>query len=143
MKAFLILIVSFSFTLTAFGQALTYTKVDGGDLVYILNNISVFSQYHSYDSSFLYITVYCVSDPSGSAGFENCEITKSIYIAVSEYGEAPDQNLFKLSSVYDPKFIKWILDKNEPKFSFTYGVESKRRKATIGVKLNSLDISVK
>ena len=140
MKRILILFLLFSITTT--GQTLTYTKVDSGDLVYVLNNLTKLSQYKS-DSSVLAITVYTVSDPSGSAGRANCEVTNSIYIAVSEYGEAPDQSLFKLSSVYAPKFVKWMPDKNEPKFIVTYGDKNKREKAIITVMFNSLIISTK
>jgi len=97
-KAFLIVILSLSFALTGLRQTLTYTKVNDESLVYILNNITKLSQYKS-DTCDLIITVYSVDDLSGSAGFANDEITNSIYIAVSEYGEAPDQSLFKLSSI--------------------------------------------
>lgn len=142
MKAFLILILSFSFALATFGQTLSYTKVNDESLVHILNNLTKLSQYKS-DSCDLIITVYSIDDLSGSAGFANDEITNSIYIAVSEYGEAPNQSLFKLSSIYNPKFVKWIGDKKEPKFILAYGISHKREKATIIVNLHSLTISVK
>jgi len=138
----LILILSLFFSLAAFGQNLSYTKVDGEDLVYILNNLEKLSTYKS-DSSTLYVTIYSVPNHSGSAGLPSSEVTNSIYIAVSEYGELPNQNLFRLSDVYNPKFIKWISSKNEPSFILTYGTYNNREKATIKVKLDSLSILVK
>jgi len=87
----------------------------------------------------LFINVFNVSDPSGSAGFsESEEITNSIYIAVSEDGEAPEQHLFRLSSVYDPKFIKWTKTPTGAILTIDYGTSNKRQRSTIKVTLSQL-----
>ncbi len=142
MKLLSILTLIICLAFSALGQDLTSTKVDNDDLVYILNNLEKMSIYKS-DTSVLYIRVYSVPDHSGSAKAASCDVTTTIYIAVSEYGEVPDQSLFKLSSVYNPKFIKWIPSKNEPALVLSYGIADKRKTVTIKVKLNGLNILLK
>ena len=120
------------------GQTLDYKKVDSYDLTYFLNNIEKTIDFKATDSD-LIVRVYFVSDPSGSAQTgESDEVTTSIYFAVSEYGEAPEQYVYRLTSVYNPKFIKWLKDGGEPKFLMAYGTSDKLRSATIQVKLKKL-----
>jgi len=89
-------------------QTLKYKEVKNTDLTYVLNNIQKTTHFND-DKNSLFVKVYMVADPSGSAHVEgDDEITNSIYIAVSEDGEAPEQHLFRLASVYGPKFVNWI-----------------------------------
>ena len=125
-------------SLQILGQTLDYKKVDSYDLTYFLNNIEKTIDFKATDSD-LIVRVYFVSDPSGSAQTgESDEVTTSIYFAVSEYGEAPEQYVYRLTSVYNPKFIKWLKDGCEPKFLMAYGTSDKLRSATIQVKLKKL-----
>ena len=136
-----LLLITFFFNV-ANGQVLKYKTIQDENLVYILNNVTKMTDYEFiYGDVELFINVFNVSDPSGSAGFsESDEITNSIYIAVSEDGEAPEQHLFRLSSVYDPKFIKWTKTPKGAVLTIDYGPANKRQRATIKVTLRQLFI---
>jgi len=130
-------------SLQALGQALRYKKVESYDLTYLLNNIEKTTDFKSSESD-LRVKVYLVSDPSGSAQTgETDEVTTSIYFAVSEYDQAPEQYVYRLTSVYNPKFVKWIKEAGGPKLLITYGAYNKIRTATIKVSLKRLIIITK
>ena len=137
-----LLILLFSLlSLQALGQTLRYKKVESHDLTYLLNNIEKTTDFKASDLS---VKVYLVSDPSGSAQTgETDEVTTSIYFAVSEYDQAPEQYVYRLTSVYNPKFVKWIKDAAGPKLVITYGPFNKTKTATIQVTLKRLIIITK
>ena len=130
-------------SLQTFGQTIRYKKVENYDLIYLLNNIEKTTDFKATESD-LAVRVYSVSDPSGSAQTgESDEVTTSIYFAVSEYGEAPEQYVYRLTSLYNPKFVKWVKDAGGPKLIITYGSFNKIRTATIQVTLKKLIIVTK
>jgi hypothetical protein len=121
-------------------QAVKYKEVKNGDLAYVLNNIVKTTRFTD-DKNNLFIRVYVIADPSGSAHTEGTdEITNSIYIAVSDDGEAPEQHLFRLASVYDPKLLNWSKTALGPELIMTYGSANKKKKAAIRVGLKQLVI---
>jgi hypothetical protein len=85
-------------------QTIEIKKVENHDIIKLLNNIRPFAEDKTDD---LLIRVYSLNNEPGSAGFPNGEVTDMIYIAVSEYGEYPDQNLYLAGPFYSPKFVKW------------------------------------
>jgi hypothetical protein len=89
-------------------QAITYSKLDNPNLVRIFNKLSILSEFSTRDSTnnLLSIRVLALPNEPGSAGFNNCEVTTNIYIAVSEYDLAPEQNVFQLNPLYWPKVEK-------------------------------------
>ena len=102
----LLLLLFSLLSLQAFGQTVHFKKVESYDLSYLLNNIEKTTDFKSLESD-LNVKVYLVSDPSGSAQTgETDEVTASIYFAVSEYDESPEQYVYRLTSVYNPKFVK-------------------------------------
>lgn len=127
-------------SVTAKAQKLSYSTVKDQDLTYVLNNIVKTTSYTN--NSDLYVQVYNVADPSGSAHTEGTdEITNSIYIAVSEDGESPEQHVYRLSSVLNPKFVNWIKSPSGAKLVISYGFAGKRRNATISISLRKLVIN--
>jgi hypothetical protein len=125
---------------TGFAQTIKYNSVNNEDLVYVLNNIEKTIRFNDSTQS-LFIKVYVVADPSGSAHTPGTdEITNTLYIATSEDGEAPEQNLFKLTSVYDPKIISWTKSAQHPKLVFSYGPADKRKKIAVSIELKGLKI---
>jgi hypothetical protein len=125
---------------TGFAQSVKYRNVNNGDLVYILNNIERSIKFQNSTGD-LFVNVYIVSDPSGSAHIEGTdEITNSIYIATSEDGEAPDQYLYRLTSVYDPKIISYTKSVKHPQLILSYGPADKRKKIVISIELKGLEI---
>ena len=139
----LLLLLFSLLSLQALGQTLRYKKVESYALTYLLNNIEKTTDFKASESD-LAVRVYSVSDPSGSAQTgESDEVTASIYFAVSEYGEAPEQYVYRLTSLYNPKFVKWVKDAGGPKLVITYGPYNKIRTATIQVTLKKLIIITK
>jgi hypothetical protein len=144
MKKLLINAMLLVASISAYSQKkVTYKEVQKEDLVYILNNLEKVTSYNNNND--LFITVYSVSDLSGSAGLESCAVTNRYYIAVSEDGEAPEQHLYKLGSVYEPQFIRWIKSPREPKLVFTY-IDLKaniKRIVTAAITLNKIVVNTR
>ncbi len=138
-KSLLFLFLCFGL-LTGFAQTIKYRNVSNVDLVYVLNNIEKTIELANSNQT-LYIKVFVVSDPSGSANIPDTEeITNTIYIATSEAGEAPEQHLYKLTSVYDPKIISWTKSAAHPQLVLSYGPANKRKKIAISIELKGLQI---
>jgi hypothetical protein len=143
-KALFFLLAISAIQFCAYGQSMTYTGVDNKDLVYALNRIEQMtnSVFNETGGERLHIRVYKVTNPSGSAGFPGGhEVSTSIYIAVSEGGEYPHQNLFRLTSVYNPKFIEWTKDQSRPILKLTYGTDGALQTAAIAISLRELQIT--
>ena len=138
-KVFLLLILT-GFILPLFAQQITYKDVSDEQLIYVLNNIQKHIGYKN-NTGDVFINVYVVADPSGSAGIAGSdEITNTIYIATSGGGEQPKQYLFKLTPVLAPKFLGETRTEKDFQFTFAYGVGNKRENATVTVSLNDLKI---
>lgn len=146
MKNILVITILLIASIDASSQKkLTYKEVQNEDLVYILNNLEKVTSYTNKDD--LYINVYRVSDQIGSAGLESCETNERYYIAVSEGDIAPEQHLYRLGSVFSPKFVRWINSHDEPKLVFTYielkGKTTLKRTATVAITLQKIIVSIK
>jgi len=57
---------------------------------------------------YLSVRVYKLPNEPGSAGHESGEVTHTLYIAISEFDEYPDQSLFKIGPFYNPEFWEWV-----------------------------------
>jgi hypothetical protein len=136
-KVALLILCLCSFAFAGRSQVLHYKNVTNDDVIYILNNTYKTIIFNN-NTSDIFVHVYIVDDPSGSAHHENCEATNSIYFAVSEDGEAPRQYLYRLTSVYDPKIISWTKDAKIPSLTFSYGEAKKRKTATVLIYLDKL-----
>ena len=137
MKKIIFITVAILFTSQSNAQNLNIKKIDSPSLIRILNAFKIFSDTTTNELS---LRVLDVNNESGSAGFEeNDEVTSNIYVAVSEFDEAPQQSLFSISSMYNPVFLKWNLDNpKQPEFTIEYGVYSARIKKTFIVSINNL-----
>lgn len=137
-RIFLLLLIAIVSPRIATAQTIKVKEVKNSDLTYVLNNIVKTTHYND-EKNYLFIKVYVTADPSGSAHVEGTdEVTNSIYIAVSNDGEAPEQHLFRLPSVYNPKLVNWVKTANGPGLVLTYGPANKTKKATIQVGLKQL-----
>ncbi len=79
------------------------SKISDESLKKLFNEIEILGEIRN-DS--LIIRICSTSNEPGSAGFSNGEITNNIFVAVSEYGEYPNQSLFRFSPMYAPKLIR-------------------------------------
>ena len=137
-RIFLLLLIAIVSHQITIAQAIKYKEVKNSDLTYVLNNIVKTTRFTD-DKNSLLIRVYVVADASGSAHTEGTdEVTNSIYIAVSNNGETPEQRLFRLASVYNPKLVNWVKTATGPGLVMTYGPANKIKKVTIQVGLKQL-----
>lgn len=123
-----------------FGQTIMHNEVKNENLVYILNNMEVASKYENPNAD-LFVTVYYVNYSDGSRETESCDASTTVYIAVSEDGEAPEQHLYKLSKLFDVKFMKWTPTKSGVSFTLSYWDKKLKTKTSkINVSLKSLSV---
>src|SRR5438067_3735374 len=133
MKNLLLTILLGALVLPVLAQKITYKNVANEGLVEVLNNIE---NYHTIEANSFAANVFVVARPHESAGNpETDETMEVVYVATSEFDLAPEQHLFKLTSVYNAKIISWSKSKKNPQFVFTYGPANKTRRVTVSVSL--------
>ena len=79
-------------------------QFDDFDFVRLLNDIKFIN---SFQTDELSIKVMSTSNLPGSLGFASGEVTTNIWIAVSEFGELPEQTLYRVNNLYGPKLVKF------------------------------------
>ena len=63
----------------------------------------------------------------------------NLLIAVSEFDEEPNQNLFEIGPFYDPKFVKMTGNEDYQKeFEIEYGAYDNRKSVKLKVNINEL-----
>ena len=118
-------------------EKLSYVTMENDNLTWILNRVKILKE---FSADTLFIRVLEVTNESGSAGFANCEVTSTIYVAVSEYGEYPDQKLYKLTPVYNPKIDISGENSYSPIIYLSYGSLKNPKKYKIEISLNKLNL---
>ncbi|MEO3405305.1 hypothetical protein AAFN85_15455 [Mucilaginibacter sp. CAU 1740] len=137
-KILLAALITIGAAFNSLAQAINYKNVSNKDLTYVLNNLQ--KRYVYTDHKTLNIAVYLVADQQGDPDAPaDCKNPESIYVAVSEVNKPdPEQHVYKLNAVCDPKFINWVKSKKMYKIAFSYGAAVKRKTATIGIMLKKL-----
>lgn len=117
-STFCLLFIFCSLQIT-FGQdKLKIEKSDNSRLTKVLNNSELIGENRE---NYLSVRIYTIDNGTGSAGFESCEVSHNLLIAVSEFDEEPNQNLFEIGPFYNPKFIKWTdIKEYEREFTIEY-----------------------
>ncbi len=115
MRSFLFILIFISFVIAQ--PKLTYKEITKEEQIRLFNNIEIFAQkdFESYR-----VRILGLDHESGSAGKSNCEVLTTIYIAISEYDEKPEQKLFKIDSLYSPKILKILKEKSTPIIYLSY-----------------------
>ena len=107
-------------------------KFDNNRMIQVLNNSILIEE---NKENYLSVRIYTVNNASGSAGFESCEVSHNLLVAISELDEAPNQSVFEIGSFISPKFIAWTsIKKHEREFTIEHGVFDNRK--TIKLKTN-------
>jgi len=105
----------------------------------LLYNFTVLKDFKTEN---LIVKIISIDNLSGSAGFSNGEITNDVYFAVSEFGEYPNQNLYKISSLYNPGIENIDLsDNDKPSFEILYGLSENRKTLKIDLTINAIKTS--
>lgn len=94
----IIIIFAFFFNVSCFAQkAGQIEQINEYEIVKIFNQVELLKEFKTEN---LAIRVFMLGNEPGSAGFNSGEITHDIYIAVSEFGELPNQSLFCVKNLY-------------------------------------------
>jgi hypothetical protein len=120
------------------GQDIMVSTVKNNDMVKFANESKIIAEKKNDN---LAIKIILLGNLPGSAGYPNGEITDNLYVAVSEFGEYPEQNLFCISQFYNLKFLKW--DNEKPKtinFIIEYGPSEKRERQAFEISLDKVKI---
>ena len=135
----LTLLLIFCHTQTALSQnEIKIEKSENSRLIKVLNNSKLLGE---DKDNYLSVRIYAVGNGSTSAGYASSEVSHNLLIAVSEFDEEPNQNLFEIGTFYNPKFIKWTnKEENEKEFEIEYGPYSKRQ--TIKLKINIEELKI-
>ena len=130
-------LIAITFSLNA--QDLKISKKKDENITHLLNNIKLFE---SINTDEYLIKIYSIDNGAGSAGFPNSEVSHNLLIAISEYDSAPDQNLFEIGEMYNPKFVKWIKNPNNKSVNFVieYGPINKTKTKELSVDITNLMI---
>ena len=134
----LFLFTFFSISASYAQNELKISTSNNSRLIEILNNAKLISE---NSEEWLSVRVYQVDNGSGSAGFPSGEVSHNLLIAVSEFGEEPNQCLFEIGPFYTPEFIQWIGEKEyEKTFEIEYGNFDARKILKLNVTIDRLTI---
>jgi hypothetical protein len=76
--------------------------VKNSEIVKLFNQISLLKEFKTKN---LAIKIYQCGNETGSADFNNGEITHDIFFAVSEFDELPNQSLFVIRNLYSVEIV--------------------------------------
>ena len=138
-KSTLILVLIICLTQISFGQnKLKIEKSENSRLTKVLNNSELIGENRE---NYLSVKIYTIDNGTGSAGFESCEVSHNLLIAISEFDEEPNQNLFEIGPFYNPKFIKWTeIKEYEREFEVEFGIYNNRKTVRLKVNINELKL---
>ena len=138
-KSTLILVLIICLTQISFGQnKLKIEKSENSRLTKVLNNSELIGENRE---NYLSVKIYTIDNGTGSAGLESSEVSHNLLIAVSEFDEEPNQNLFEIGPFYNPKFIKWTeIKEYEREFEVEFGIYNNRKTVRLKVNINKLKL---
>ncbi len=138
-KSTLIILFSICLVQLSLGQHnLKIEKSENSRLIKILNNAELIE---ASRETYLSVRIYKIDQGSGSAGYESSEVSHKLLIAVSEWDEEPNQNLFEIGPFYNPKFIQWTnINEYELEFEVEYGIYDDRKILKLKVDINELKL---
>ncbi len=117
-------------------QEVVFEKVENFKTIKLLNDFSLLKEFKTEQ---LIVKIISINNFPGSADGPNGEISNDIYIAVSEFDEYPNQNLFKLSNLFNPKIENIDLsDNSKPSFDMISGQSDNRNKIKIEITINEI-----
>lgn len=83
-----------------YGQSID--TISNYELVRLVNDLTLLK---SVKTDELIIKIFETRNLPGSAGFNSGKTTSNIWVAVSEYGDPPDQALFRFNDLFAPEVL--------------------------------------
>ncbi len=115
-------------------------KSENSRLIEVLNNSKLIAE---NSEGHLSVKIYIIENVSGSSGFEEGhEVSTNLLVAVSEFDEDPNQNLFEFGPLYNPNFIQWSrINDYEREFEVEHGTYDARKMVTLKVNIIELKLN--
>jgi hypothetical protein len=107
MKLHFLLIATF-LLLPSVGGAAVLESVRDTELAQVLANFQILAVADRAQSKGMYVRIVKVQDHGECDGSPNTCPKSRVYIAVSEYGEYPEQKVYRLPSRHNWEFVGWI-----------------------------------
>ena len=111
-------------------------RIENYEIIKLLNGLEILKEFKTTDLS---VRIIALGNLSGSAGYANGEITHDLYFTVSQYGELPEQNLFRVGEFYNPK-IESIDSANntKPIIEISFGELGERQRINFELTIGEL-----
>jgi len=90
------------------GRAAVLEPVRDAELTEVLANFQILAVADHPQSKGMYVRILKVQDHGECDGSPNSCPKSKLYIAVSEYGEYPEQKVYRLPSRHNWEFVGWI-----------------------------------
>ena len=116
-------------------NSLEISNPNSSRLTKILNNVVEISNDRE---GWISVRIYKIDNGPGSAGNATCEVSHNLLIAVSEYDEQPNQNLFEIGPFYNPELTKITAQERIKLFTVEYGDFDSRQTIQMKVSIDEL-----
>jgi hypothetical protein len=103
---FLLIVIILLFS--SVGGAAGLKSVSDGELKEALANFQILAVADHPQSKGMYVRIVKVQDHGECDGSPNTCPKSKLYIAVSEFGECPEQKVYRLPSLHNWEFAGWI-----------------------------------
>jgi hypothetical protein len=90
------------------GHAAVLESVSDAELTEVLANFQILAVADHQQSRSMYVRILKVQDHGECSGSPNTCPKSRIYITVSEYGEYPEQKVYRLPPRHNWEFVGWI-----------------------------------
>jgi hypothetical protein len=108
------------------------------DSISIFNNIQILDEFKTGELRIRFLTL---SNMPGSAGFDNGEVTKNLFISISEFDEFPEQKLYVIKNLYSLKIEKIETANKFPLVTISFIANSKRETINVEISLEKISIN--
>lgn len=120
-------------------KSISIEKIENFEVQRLLNGIEILKEFKTPELS---VRIMTLGNLPGSAGFANGEVTNDLFFAVSEFGELPEQILFRVSEFYNPKIETIdITDIKKPIIKISFGNSGERQYMIFEMTINELKTS--
>jgi len=108
----------------------------------LVNLLSSVDTVYFKESNEIRVVLYQVDNGSGSAGIPGYEdVSTKFLVAVSEFGEIPDQSLFSVGDFLAPRIIKFsALKNNDCLLQIEHGAYQNRKKLSLNISLKKATV---
>jgi hypothetical protein len=138
MKKLLILLIFIPNLIIGQNEQKLIEEINNYDSISIFNNIQILDEFKTAELRIRFLTL---SNLPGSAGFDSGEVTKNLFISISEFDELPEQKLYVIKNLYGLKIEKIEKSNKYPLVTISFIVDSKRETLNLELSLKEININ--